>query len=371
MAATETNQNPRLAALTDTGVAVWLDQIHREMIRSGELKELVDGYSLRGETSNPAIFEKAILGGDQYDEAIAELAGQGLDAREIYLKIAIEDVASACDVMRPVYDSLDHYDGFVSLEVEPSVAHDTDATTEQAKDLWKQVGRPNVMIKIPGTTEGVQAIEDATAAGINVNVTLLFSVESYENIAEAYIRGMERRLADGESLDVHSVASFFVSRVDSEVDKRLKDIDREDLRGQAAIANAQAAYQSFKRIFHGERFAELKAAGAPVQRPLWASTGVKDPDYPDTKYVDGLVAPETVNTMPMDTLKAAAEHLELDGDTADQDPAEALQALADAGIDMTEVTQKLLDDGIEKFVEPFDKLIAGIEDQMPSDQGNA
>ncbi len=364
MASTETKQNERLAALTEAGVAVWLDQIHRDMIRSGELEELVKGYSLRGETSNPAIFEKAILGGNQYDEAIAELAGQGLDAREIFLKIAIQDVASACDVMRPVYDSLDHYDGFVSLEVEPSVAHDTDATTEQAKELWKEVGRPNVMIKIPGTTEGVQAIEDATSAGVNVNVTLLFSVESYENIAEAYIRGMERRMADGESLDVHSVASFFVSRVDSEVDKRLKDLDREDLRGQAAIANAQAAYQSFKKLFHGERFAELKAAGAPVQRPLWASTGVKDPEYPDTKYVDGLVAPETVNTMPMDTLKAAAEQSSFDGNTADQDPSEALKALADAGIDMTDVTLKLLDDGIDKFAEPFDKLIAGIEKQM-------
>ncbi|MGI8845984.1 MAG: transaldolase [Thermoleophilaceae bacterium] len=364
MATTETKQNERLAALTEAGVAVWLDQIHREMIESGELKELVDGYSLRGETSNPAIFEKAILGGSQYDGAIAELAGQGLDAREIYLKLAIQDVASACDVMRPVYDSLEHHDGFVSLEVEPSVAHDTDATTKQANELWKEVGRPNVMIKIPGTTEGVQAIEDATAAGVNVNVTLLFSVESYENIAEAYIKGMERRLADGESLDVHSVASFFVSRVDSEVDGRLKDLDRADLRGQAAIANAQAAYQSFKEIFHGERFAKLKEAGAPVQRPLWASTGVKDPEYSDTKYVDGLVAPETVNTMPMDTLKAAAEQSQFDGATADQDPSDVLKQLADAGIDMTDVTKKLLDDGIDKFTDPFDKLIAGIEEQM-------
>ena len=357
-------QNERLAALTDAGVAVWLDQIHREMIEGGELKKLVDEMSLRGETSNPAIFEKAIMGGDAYDDKIEKAASEGLDARETYLRIAIEDVQAACDVMRPVYDELDGYDGYVSLEVEPSVAHDTDATAKQARELWEAVDRPNVMIKIPGTTEGVQAIEDATADGINVNVTLLFSVESYENVAEAYIRGLERRKEKGESLDVHSVASFFVSRVDSEVDKRLEAQGREDLIGQAAIANAQAAYQSFKRIFHGDRFAELKEAGAPVQRPLWASTGVKDERYDDTKYVAGLVAPETVNTMPLDTLEACAQKLEVDGATADQDPTETLKKLADAGIDMEDVTKTLLDEGIEKFVEPFDKLIAGIEEQM-------
>ncbi len=357
-------QNERLAALTEAGVAVWLDQIHRQMIESGDLKALVDEKSLRGETSNPAIFEKAILGGDAYDDKIERFAGEGLDASATYLRIAIEDVQAACDVMRPVYDELDHYDGFVSLEVEPALARDTDATLTQAKELWEAVDRPNVMIKIPGTPEGVQAIEDATAAGINVNVTLLFSVEAYETIAEAYIRGMERRNEAGESLDVHSVASFFVSRVDSEVDKRLEAEGKEDLIGMAAIANAQAAYQSFKRTFHGERFAALKEAGAPVQRPLWASTGVKDERYEDTKYVAGLVAPETVNTMPLDTLEACAEKLEVHGDTADQDPAETLQKLADAGIDMGDVTETLLDEGIDKFVEPFDKLIAGIEEQM-------
>jgi len=357
-------QNERLVALTDAGVSVWLDQIQRRMIESGELKSLVEEYSLRGETSNPAIFEKAILGSDDYDDKIAELASQGLEPVNAYLQLAIEDVSAACDVMRPVYDELDHYDGFVSLEVEPSLAHDTDATNKQARQLWESVDRPNVMIKIPGTTEGVQSIEDATADGINVNVTLLFSVESYENIAEAYIRGLERRKEAGKSLDVRSVASFFVSRVDTEVDKRLAEMDREDLIGLAAIANAQAAYASFKRIFHGERFAELKEAGAPVQRPLWASTGVKDERYEATKYVDGLVAPETVNTMPMDTLKACAEQLEVKENTADHDPSEVLQKLADAGIDMTDVTKTLLDEAIDKFVEPFDKLIDGLEDQM-------
>jgi transaldolase/glucose-6-phosphate isomerase len=356
-----TTQNERLAKLTAAGVSVWLDQIRRSLIESGELARLRDELSLRGETSNPAIFEKAILGSDEYDEFIGGLAREGKDATEIYLEIAIRDVQDACDIMRPVWEQAGGADGFVSLEVEPSLAHDTDATLASARELWARVDRPNVMIKIPGTEEGVSAIEDAVADGINVNVTLLFKVESYEAIAEAYVRGMERRLEAGQSLDVHSVASFFVSRVDSEVDKRLAKLGREDLRGQAAIANAQAAYESFKRIFQGERYAALRDAGAPLQRPLWASTGVKDPAYPDTKYVDGLVAPHTVNTMPMDTLLAVAERSEIDPGSADRDPAPVLDALAEAGIDMTDVTDKLLRDGIDKFVEPFDKLISGVE----------
>jgi transaldolase/glucose-6-phosphate isomerase len=356
-----TSQNARLAKLTEAGVSVWLDQIRRSLIESGELARLRDELSLRGETSNPAIFEKAILGADEYDEFIGRLAREGKDATEIYLEIAIRDVQDACDIMRPVWEEAGGADGFVSLEVEPSLAHDTDATLASARELWKRVDRPNVMIKIPGTEEGIPAIEEATADGINVNVTLLFKVESYEAIAEAYVRGMERRLEAGQSLAVHSVASFFVSRVDSEVDKRLAKLGRDDLRGQAAIANAQAAYQSFKRIFHGERYAKLREAGAPLQRPLWASTGVKDPAYPDTKYVDNLVAPTTVNTMPMDTLLAVAERSEIDPGSADRDPAPVLDALAEAGIDMTDVTDTLLREGIEKFVEPFDKLIGGVE----------
>ena len=353
--------NERLAALTEAGTAVWLDQIRRGMIESGELQRLVDEDSLRGVTSNPAIFEKAILGSEDYDADIERLAREGLDATAIYLDLAMKDVQLACDVLRPVWEKLEGADGFVSLEVEPSVAHDNEATLEQARDLWKGVDRPNVMIKIPGTDECRQAIEDAIAEGINVNVTLLFGVEAYEAVAERFIRGLERRHEAGESLDVHSVASFFVSRVDSEVDKRLESLEREDLQGRAAIANAQAAYQSFKAIFGGERFAALRAAGAPVQRPLWASTGVKDPKYPETMYVDGLVAPQTVNTMPMATLNAAAERAEIAGATADADPTETLRQLADAGIDMEAVTTKLLDDGIDKFVEPFDALIAGVE----------
>ena len=359
--AVTSQQNERLAALTEAGTAVWLDQIRRSLIESGELKRLVDEDSLRGVTSNPAIFEKAILGSDDYDEDIEKLAQEGQTADEIYLNLAIKDIQMACDVLRPVWDELGGADGFVSLEVEASLAHDTDGTRKQARELWDAVDRPNVMIKTPGTEEGLEAIEDSIADGINVNVTLLFSVESYEEVTERYIRGLERRREAGGGLDVHSVASFFVSRVDSEVDKRLDELGREDLKGKAAIANAQAAYQSFKNIFQGERFAELKEAGAWVQRPLWASTGVKDPNYSETKYVDGLVAPETVNTMPMPTLLAAAEKSEITGTTADEDPSETLEALAEAGIDMGDVTKTLLNDGIDKFVEPFDKLIAGVE----------
>jgi transaldolase / glucose-6-phosphate isomerase len=354
-------QNERLAALTAAGTSVWLDQIRRNLITCGELERLERELSLRGVTSNPAIFEKAILGSTDYDEQIAELAPRGLSAREIYDEIAVLDVQLACDVLRPVWDEANHADGFVSLEVEPAFAHDTDATLKQAHEYWERVERPNLMIKIPGTEAGVPAIEEAIAAGINVNVTLLFSVESYTAIAEAFIRGMERRLEAGESLDVHSVASFFVSRVDTEVDKRLAESGNEQLRGIAAVANARAAYQRFKELFRGERFAALRDAGAMVQRPLWASTGVKDPRYPETKYVDSLVAPDTVNTMPMPTLLACAEELEVSGTTADQDPSADLERLEAAGIDMGDVTKTLLREGIEKFVDPFDALIGGIE----------
>ncbi len=357
----EAKPSERLAALTAAGTSVWLDQIRRTMITSGELERLRREDSLRGVTSNPAIFEKAILGSTDYDEQIAELSENGLTAREIYDEIAILDVQLAADVLRPAWDEQDHDDGFVSLEVEPGLAHDTEGTLRQAQEYWDRVDRPNLMVKIPGTEEGVQAIEDAIAAGINVNVTLLFSVESYTAIAEAYIRGIQRRHDAGESLDVHSVASFFVSRVDTEVDKRLAELGREDLFGIAAVANARAAYERFNELFKGERFAELREAGAFLQRPLWASTGVKDPRYPETKYVEELVAPHTVNTMPMQTLLACAEGLEVKGATADMDPSEDLQRLADAGIDMGDVTKTLLREGIDKFVEPFDKLIGGVE----------
>ena len=347
--------NERLAAITAAGTSVWLDQIRRSLIESGELKRLVDEDSLRGVTSNPAIFEKAILGSDDYDEEVERLAAEGLGPLEIYERLAIRDVQLAAEVLHGVWEESGGADGFVSLEVEPSLAHDTEGTLEQARDLWRRVDAPNVMIKIPGTEAGLPAIEQAISEGINVNVTLLFSVESYEAVTEAYIRGSEQRAGEF----AHSVASFFVSRVDSEVDKRLPEDS--PLRGTAAVANARAAYMKFKEIFHGERFATLRERGCPVQRPLWASTGVKDPKYPETKYVDELIAPETVNTMPMPTLLAAAEKAKVEGTTADQDPSEDLRRLEEAGIDMREVTDKLLRDGIAAFVTPFDKLIGGVE----------
>jgi len=355
------NVNERLAALTEAGTSVWLDQIRRSLTQGGELRRLVEEDSLRGVTSNPAIFEKAILGSQDYDEQIERLAREGLNTRSVYQDIVIQDVQEACDAMRAVYDELGGADGFVSLEVDPDLAFDTERTIAQAREYWGRVDRPNVMIKIPGTSECRPAIEQAIYEGINVNVTLLFSVEAYAAVTEAYIRGLERRHAEGASLDVRSVASFFVSRVDSEVDKRLEKLGRSDLQGRAAVANARAAYRRFEEIFHGERFAELLAAGAPVQRPLWASTGVKNPAYSETLYVDELVGPQTVNTMPMPTLMACAERLEVHGETVREDPAPVLDALAEAGIDMDDVTDKLLRDGIDAFVTPMEKLLAGIE----------
>jgi transaldolase/glucose-6-phosphate isomerase len=353
--------NQRLAALTAAGTSIWLDQIRRSLITSGELERLVREESLRGVTSNPAIFEKAILGSTDYDDQIEELARAGMDSEGIYEEIAIRDVQLACDVLRPLWDEAGHGDGFVSLEVEPAAAHDTAETIRQARDFWERVDRPNLMIKIPGTDEGVPAIEEMLYEGLNINITLLFAVEAYERVMEAYVRAMERRQEEGSSLDVRSVASFFVSRVDTVVDKRLDALGRNELRGTAAVANARAAYGRFKDVFRGQRFAALREAGCPVQRPLWASTGVKDPQYPETKYVETLVGADTVNTMPMPTLLACAEELEVTPGTAELDPAPELQALADAGIDMRDVTDTLLREGIEKFIVPYDALVHSIE----------
>ena len=353
--------NERLAALTSAGTSVWLDQIRRSVIDSGELQRMVEEDSLRGVTSNPAIFEKAILGSPDYDEELEALAREGLSAREVYRKMAVKDVQLACDVLRSVYDETQGKDGYVSLEVAPRLAHDTEGTLEQARQYWGLVDRPNVMIKIPATDAGVPAIEEALYEGLNVNVTLLFAVSAYEQVMEAFIRAMERRREAGRPLDRHSVASFFVSRVDTEVDKRLEAAGRSDLAGRAGLANARAAYQAFRRVFEGERFAPLREAGAPVQRPLWASTGVKNPQYPETLYVYGLVGPDTVNTMPLPTLMAARNQGEVSGATADQDPSGDLDALREAGIDLDDVTDKLLRDGIDAFMVPMAKLLDGIE----------
>ena len=355
-------QNERLAAITAAGTSHWRDQVRRGMTESGELASMVEEDSLRGVTSNPAIFEKSILGSEDYDDQLRELAEEGLDADAVFERIAIRDVQEACDVLRPVWEESGGADGFVSLEVSPSLARDTETgTIEEARRFWAAVDRPNLMVKIPGTPEGMEAIETALYEGININITLLFAVSAHEQVMERFISAMERRHAEGSSLDVHSVASFFVSRVDSEVDKRLEKLGREDLQGKAGIANARAAYPAFKRVFEGERFAPLREAGCPVQRPLWASTGVKNPKYPDTMYVDELIAPHTVNTMPLATLQSAAQNAEVRGATADQDPSEVLAELEAAGIDLDDVTEQLLDEGIETFIKAFSGLIDGID----------
>jgi transaldolase/glucose-6-phosphate isomerase len=363
MSTAATQVNPRLKALTDAGVSVWLDQIRLSLVQGGELARMVAEESLRGVTANPSLFEKAILGSKDYDEDLAELAHQDLDAQAIYERLAIRDVQLAADVLADVHREANGRDGFVSLEVSPDIAHDTERTIEAARTYWRALDRPNVMIKIPGTPEGVPAIERAIYEGINVNITLLFAVSAYEAVAEAYLRGLERRQAEALPLSVSSVASFFVSRVDSNVDRKLEALGRTDLAGRAALANARAAYLRFKEIFAGPRWEALRDAGAYVQRPLWASTGAKNPHYPDTMYVDGLVGSHTVNTMPMATLLAVADHGKVIEPTAEQDPTPDLEALAEAGIDLDQVTDELLVDGVKQFEDAMTRLLAGIDER--------
>jgi transaldolase / glucose-6-phosphate isomerase len=357
----QANVNPRLKALTDAGVSVWLDQIRRSLVEGGELERLVNEDSLRGLTSNPSIFEKAILGSSDYDDELRELAHGNADAGAIFETLAIRDLQGAADVLSGVHESSGGRDGFVSMEVMPELAHQTEQTLAAARAYFSRLERSNAMIKIPGTPEGVPAIEEAIYEGININVTLLFAVSAYEAVVEAYMRGLERRLDEGKSLDINSVASFFVSRLDTAVDKELDQLGREDLKGTAAIANARLAYMRFQELFSGERWEKLAAAGAAVQRPLWASTGTKNPHYSDTLYVDNLVGPHTVNTMPMATLMAVGDHSEPVDHSAAIDPEPALTALHDAGIDLDAVTAQLLADGVEQFEVAMRGLLDGID----------
>ena len=362
----------RISTLERLGQSIWLDYIHRAMLRSGELKQLIEDYGVRGVTSNPTIFEQAIGGSDAYDDAIAQRAAAGADAQSVYEAVAMDDIRSAADLFRPIYDMSGGIDGFVSMEVSPRLARDTAGTIAEARRLWASLDRPNVLIKIPGTAEGLPAVTQAIAEGISVNVTLLFAVEMYERVIDAYLAGLEQRAAAGKPLEgIRSVASFFVSRVDTEADKRLEariaaGADRarcEALMGTAAVANAKVAYQSYVTRFEGARFHALMAQGAAVQRPLWASTGTKNPRYADTKYVDELVGPDTVNTMPPATLKAFADHgkvartLDADGDVARQRLAE-LEAV---GVSLRDVTGFLVEDGVKKFADSFTSLLAAVD----------
>jgi transaldolase / glucose-6-phosphate isomerase len=362
--------NP-LLALQDYGQSVWLDYMQRHLITSGELQRLIDEDGLRGMTSNPAIFEKAITGSTDYVEALRALTGRHLDATGLYEQLAIRDIQDAADMLRPVYEHTRRGDGYISLEVSPHLAHDTQGTIREARRLWQTVGRPNLMIKVPGTPAGLPAIEQLLSEGINVNVTLLFSQEVYERVTEAYIAGLERLAALGGNVGgIASVASFFISRIDTAIDAqvmaRLKAArsaqERTLLRsllGNVAIANGKLTYQRYKAIFQGARWEALSAMGARPQRVLWASTSTKNPKYRDVLYVEELIGPNTVNTMPPATLEAFRDHgkvrasLEEDLETAH----DTMEVLAQVGISMQEVTEKLLDEGVRLFAEPFDKLL--------------
>jgi transaldolase len=343
----------------------WIDFIDRELITSGKLEQMVaDG--IRGLTSNPTIFAKAVATG-QYDELIRREIDAGDGARQIYEEIAVADVGDAADVLRRVYDDADGADGFASIEVEPDLAEDADATLARARELWARLERPNVFIKIPATEAGIPAIENAIAEGININVTLMFSVEIYRRVARAYVAGLRRRHERGEDVSrVASVASFFVSRVDTKVDKELEELGTDQAlaaRGKAAIANAKLAYEAFSEIFGGEEFAELRAAGARVQRCLWASTSTKNPAYRDVLYVEELIGPQTVDTMPLETITAFLDHGELER-TLDRDldaARQAIRAVEGNGITMQRVTDELIAEGVASFAKSFDELIETIE----------
>ncbi|MBI3970831.1 MAG: transaldolase [Chloroflexi bacterium] len=351
----------RLHAL---GQSVWLDNINRGLITSGELQRLVD-LGVLGVTSNPTIFEKAIGGSADYDTQLAELARQGKRAVEIYEALAIKDIQDAADVLRPVYERLDGADGFVSFEVSPKLARDTEASIAEAERLFTAVNRPNVMIKIPGTAEGLPAIAAAIGKGININVTLLFDVDRYKQVTGAYMQGLETLAASGGPLDrITSVASFFVSRVDTKVDGLLRGRpEHASLLGTAAVANAKLAYARFEQVFGGARFAALRAKGARVQRVLWGSTSTKDPAYKDTMYVDPLIGPHTINTVPPQTLDAILDHVVVAPAIQEGlDEAKAqLAALARAGVDMKQVAAELEDEGVAAFAKSFDDLLATIE----------
>ncbi len=365
--------------LLEYGQSYWLDYLSRDIITNGELKRRIEQEGLRGITSNPSIFQKAISKSDLYDEQISSLTEQGKSREEIYESIVVKDIQDACDLMKPVYESSNALDGYVSLEVSPYLARDTEGTKAEARRMIGEVNRQNCFIKIPGTAEGVPAIEEMLYEGININITLLFDEESYEAVAEAYLRALERRLDEGKTIDrIASVASFFLSRIDVLTDNILREdiiptmngskkILAENLLGETAVASAKIAYSNYKRIFSGERWESLAAKGARVQRLLWASTSNKTEGFSDTRYVEPLIGMNTVNTMPEVTIEAFRDHGKVLKNTVEKGLDDALNAhleLKQVGIDLKKVTSQLVEEGIEKFIKPYDQLLHAIEEKL-------
>ncbi|SDF05276.1 transaldolase [Pseudonocardia oroxyli] len=360
-----------LAQLSEAGVSIWLDDLSRERITSGNLTKLIDEWSVVGVTTNPTIFASALSDGAAYDAQVRELAARGADVAATIREVTVADVQQACDVFSGVWEKTGGVDGRVSLEVDPTLARDTEATVAQALDLWKAVARPNLLVKIPATEAGLPAITRALAEGVSVNVTLIFSVERYEAVMAAYLDGVEQAAANGVAVSsLTSVASFFVSRVDSEIDGRLDAIGTDEakaLKGKAGVANSRLAYDAFQKVFSSDRWKALEAQGAKPQRPLWASTGVKNPDYPDTLYVTELVVADTVNTMPEKTMAAFADHGVVEGDkVTGTGPAaqEVFDSLERVGIDLTDVFLVLENEGVEKFEKSWSELQESVQGQL-------
>jgi transaldolase len=360
-----------LGDLSAAGVSIWLDDLSRERIESGNLADLVDNRHVVGVTTNPTIFAAAVKEGERYDDQVAALTRAGASVEDVIAELTTDDVRNACDVLMKSYETSDGVDGRVSIEVPPALAFDTEGTIEAARTLWRKVDRPNLLIKIPATTEAIPAIVATLAEGISVNVTLIFGPARYEEVMDAYLDGLEQAQRSGVDLSsLHSVASFFISRVDSEVDKRLEQIGTDEasaLAGKAAVANGRLAFQRYEKVFSGERFAALAEHGARPQRPLWASTGVKNEDYPDTMYVTDLITSGTVNTMPEKTMEAFADHGVVEGDQVrgEYDDAQAvMDALADLGIKYDEVIETLEQEGVDKFVKSWQELVGTVEGQM-------
>ncbi|QHG18050.1 transaldolase [Nostoc sp. ATCC 53789] len=370
-----------LLEIKQYGQSIWMDNLTRDIIQSGELKDLVENQGISGITSNPAIFEKAIAGNVIYDADIEAGVRANLPIDKIYESLVFADIRNACDILRPVYEASNRLDGYVSIEVPPTIAHDTEATISEARRYFQEIGRENLMIKIPGTEPGLPAVEQVIAEGMNVNITLLFSVESYVNTVWAYIRGLEKRLAEGKDISrIASVASFFLSRIDSNIDAKIdaklkKGVDDiaveaklKAVKGKVAIANAKLAYQEYKKIIRSERWQELVAKGATVQRLLWASTSTKDPNYNDVMYIEELVGPDTVNTVPPATIKACADHCNV-SDRLETDVNNAYTLIEnlkdpDINIDLDTVMDELLVEGIDKFIQPFQSLMNSLEDKI-------